>query len=118
MLDVDSRIELCGYEHGRIMLEHGDKATRNSTYVSVDKLGNEYPGQTTIIGHNHRLASYNKTHWINGKAVESRAYSVGHLADISKLGYVSYPNWQKGGMLIDNSGFRLVSIKGGKATWL
>lgn len=117
MLDVNSRIELRRAGQ-RIWLEHGDKASRNSSYVSADKLTALYPGQTTIIGHNHRLAAHHRTHWINNKPVESHAYSVGHLSNISKLGYVSAPDWQKGGMVISSSGFQLVSIKGESALWL
>ena len=125
LLDVDSRIELrgSGGSNGiRVSLEHGDKASRNSSYVSADKLTGLYPGQVSIIGHNHRLAAHHRTHWIGGKPVEAHAYSVGHLADIGRLGYVSAPDWQKGGMVIDlndvNPKFQLLSIRGEKVTWL
>jgi predicted phosphodiesterase len=117
LLDVDSRIELRRGGH-RFQLEHGDKASRNSSYVSADKLTGLYPGQVSIIGHNHRLAAHHRTHWINGKPVESHAYSVGHLSDIGKLGYVSAPDWQKGGMLIRDNSVQLLSIRGEKVLWL
>lgn len=117
LLDVDSRVEL--YKFGRRhVIEHGDKASRNSAYVSTDKLTNLYPNQTTIIGHNHRLGSHSRTLWINNRPTLSLAYSVGHLATISKLKYLSAPDWQQGGLVIGDLGIRLLSIQGNRAMWV
>lgn len=117
MLNVDSRVVL-RRQGMRVSIEHGDRASRNSSYVSADKLTALYPNQVTIIGHNHRLAAHHRTHWINNRPVEAHAYSVGHLADVGKLGYVSAPDWQKGGMIITENKFQLLSVKGEKVTWL
>lgn len=117
LLDVDARIHL--RRDGRLYnIEHGHKASRNSSYVSADKLARQYPNQTTIIGHNHKLGAHHQTHWITGKYTMASAYSVGHLANVAKLGYVSAPDWQQGGALIRSSGVQLLHVRGEKVTWL
>jgi hypothetical protein len=78
-----------------ILVEHGDK-TLYGGVPSADKLATSYPGQCTIIGHNHRLQQSLKTTWRKGKATTSMAYTCGHMSDIVKNNYAANPNWQQG----------------------
>lgn len=87
-----------------ILLEHGDRALYGGV-PSAERLVNAYPGQCTIIGHNHRLQHHYKTTWKNGRSTTSMAYTVGHLSDIRKNNYAANPNWQQGYATISEDGF-------------
>lgn len=78
-----------------IILEHGDKSLYGGV-PSADRLATAFPGQCTIIGHNHRLEQVAKTKWKQGKATTSLAFTCGHLSDIVKNNYAANPNWQQG----------------------
>lgn len=78
-----------------IVIEHGDKALYGGV-PSAEKLCSSYPGQCTIIGHNHRIQQSVKTTWRKGKPTTSMAFTVGHMSDIKKNNYAANPNWQHG----------------------
>ena len=78
-----------------IIVEHGDKAQYGGV-PSADKLVSSYPGQCTIIGHNHRVQQALKTTWKQGKSLVSSAFTCGHMSDIVKNNYAANPNWQQG----------------------
>jgi len=96
-----------------IVLEHGDR-TLYGGVPSAERLVNGYPGQCTVIGHNHRLQSHFKTTWNVGKSTVTQAYTVGHLSDIKKNNYASNPNWQQGfGTISEQGSIRLFAIDKG-----
>ena len=78
-----------------IIVEHGDRALYGGV-PSAEKLASSYPGQCTIIGHNHRVQQSVKTTWRKGKPLTSLAFSCGHMSDIVKNNYAANPNWQQG----------------------
>lgn len=86
-----------------IVIEHGDKCLYGGV-PSAERLVTSYPGQCTIIGHNHRLQQRYKTTWKNGNPTVSMAYTVGHLSDIKLNNYASNPDWQKGWATVSRTG--------------
>ena len=78
-----------------ILVEHGDR-TLYGGIPSADKLCSSYPGQCTIIGHNHRVQQSLKTTWKKGRATTSMAFTCGHMSDIKTNNYAANPNWQQG----------------------
>lgn len=97
-----------------IVIEHGDKALYGGV-PSADKLATGYPGQCTIIGHNHRVEQVAKTKWKQGIATTSLAFTCGHLSDIVKNNYAANPNWQQGYTTVSSGGLvRNTILIGGK----
>lgn len=86
-----------------IIIEHGDRAQYGGV-PSAEKLVTAYPGQCTIIGHNHRIQQAAKTTWKKGTPTISAAYTVGHLSDIKQNNYAANPNWQQGWASVSSAG--------------
>ena len=92
-----------------VILEHGhDVKYSLRPKGAADAVLLQYPEQTTIIGHTHRVFTAVKT--VRGRSVPTlrRVFSVGHLCDEEKENYVLEPDWQQGFMIItcymDSSG--------------
>lgn len=104
-LDHGARVELPQRTHNGlpIVIEHGDMAQYGGV-PSAEKLAVAYPGQCTIIGHNHRLQQSLKTTWNRGKASTSMAFTCGHMSDIVKNNYAANPNWQQGFTTVSKCG--------------
>jgi hypothetical protein len=88
-----------------IIIEHGDKAIANIKVPTAENLVASFPGQCTIIGHNHRVQQAAKTTWKKGKQTVSMAFSCGHLSDIKKNNYSTSPQWQQGFTTISTQGY-------------
>lgn len=83
---------------GPCSIQHGDKLKGAAT--GPHAVLNHYPDQVTIYGHTHRLGGVYRTAWKFGKPKLYGAFNAGHLSDLSKQTYTSYPNWQLGFLLV------------------
>lgn len=87
-----------------IIIEHGDRALYNIKVPTAENLVTAFPGQCTIIGHNHRVQQAAKTTWKQGKMTVTTAYSCGHLSDYKKNNYSTSPQWQHGFVTVGEHG--------------
>lgn len=82
------------------VMEHGHQVSRSLRPKAEYCVLDDYPEQTTIIGHTHKVYTAIKTVHVRGNPVLRRVFSVGHLSDENKQNYVSDPKWQEGFMII------------------
>lgn len=64
-------------------------------------------GKSVVMGHTHRLGMINET--IAGKALTG--IETGHMMDLNKADYVSYPNWQAGFAAFELENNRVTNIR-------
>lgn len=82
------------------VLEHGHLVARSLRPKAEYCVLDDYPEQTTIIGHTHKIFDAIKTVHVRGKPVLRRAYSIGHLSNENRQSYVADPKWQTGFMVL------------------
>jgi hypothetical protein len=93
---------------GSLVLEHGDKLFPRSSGAGPANLARtilqRFPGQTTGVGHYHRMDAAWATH-IDAAGVprSHAAFGLGHVSLVDKhIGYAGRaPNWQQGAAIID-----------------
>jgi metallophosphoesterase superfamily enzyme len=76
---------------GDMYIHHGQKISSNAG-ESVRKEMDHY-GVSMIIGHTHRIGSYNVAYYDGRKL---KGYEGGHMTDVSKMDYAPFHNWQSG----------------------
>lgn len=104
----DSFLKNCElYAHGTriclnpgVVIEHGDDVKKSLQQNAASLILKDFPEQTTIIGHAHRVQSSHKTVWVEGMPVIRSAYIVGHMSNEFKQAYIDNPQWQLGFMII------------------
>ena len=83
------------------VIEHGHEMRRSLRPKAEYCILDDYPEQTSIIGHTHKIFNAHKTvHGRGGMPIIRSVYSVGHLSDESKQNYAKDPKWQQGFMVI------------------
>lgn len=96
-LESDTRLVL----NPSTVLEHGHNMGRSLKPKAEYALLDDYPEQTSIIGHTHKIFNSHKTvHGRSGVPIIRSVYSVGHLSDETKQNYVKDPKWQEGFMIL------------------
>ena len=83
------------------VIEHGHGMARALRPKAEYCLLDDYPEQTSIIGHTHKIFDAHKTvHGRSGVPIIRSVYSVGHLSDETKQNFAKDPKWQEGFMVI------------------
>jgi len=93
------------------IIEHGHDMRRSLRPKAEYCIMDDYPEQTTIIGHTHKIFSTIKTVHARGNPVLRRVYSVGHLSDESRQNYAIDPKWQPGFMILTCYTDRMMKMK-------
>lgn len=103
-LSADKRLVL----NPNIVIEHGHLMARSLKPKAEYAISDDYPEQTSIIGHTHKIFSLHRIARGIGRSLLRSVHSVGHLSDETKQNYAKEPvRWWPGFMIItvyhDNS---------------
>lgn len=88
---------------------HGDSISKSVSAISggtAIRQGKRL-GKSVICGHTHRLGMINET--LMGKSLTG--IETGHMMDLNKASYVSYPNWQAGFAAFELEKDRVTNIR-------
>lgn len=87
---------------GALSIFHGDQLKGSLSRYPAEKVLAEYPGQSSMFGHSHRVNSSTKPTWKQGRQVMHGAWNVGHMADIAhpSMAYASDPSWEQSFALV------------------
>lgn len=88
--------------HGDVVARTLSKSGGSSAVIQAKRVG-----KSVIMGHTHRLGMVSEA--IAGKMLTG--VETGHMMDLNKADYISYPNWQGGFVALEIDEDRMSSIR-------